>query len=237
MVVSEAELEPAVDDMVSEMEALLGARPGAAPAAELILEFVLPLEFLSSPVEQWRRRSPFGGPDEPMALDHPIVLRSLDRHRNASSHWVWRRRWEVLKRRPGSVTAFWSRPNGQPDYLLQLAAEITSDENIVSLVLSEPLRAENHRAVQEWGVALKHGVPAIVWHRDDCADDRVHRVVTELCADGELANLPHRLAALRRAALRQPTMPPPEHYPAANLAVLWDDPERLPESPWTREIA
>jgi hypothetical protein len=237
LVVSEAGLEPAVDGVVSEMEAMLGVRPGAAPAAELIVEFVLPLEFLNSPVEHWRRRSPLGGPDEPMALDHAILLRSLDRHRHARFHWAWRQRWEVLKSRPGSVTAYWSKPNGKVDYFVQLATELTLDERIVSLVLSEPLRVGNDHAVQEWSVALKHGVPAIMWHREDCTDERCHRMVTELCADGELASLPQRVAALRRAALRRSTMPPPDQSPPAHIAVLWDDPERLPDSPGTRGIA
>jgi hypothetical protein len=219
------------------MEAMLGARPGAAPAAELIVEFLLPLEFLNSPVEHWRRRSHLGGPDEPMALNHSVVLRSLDRHQHTPYHWAWQRRWDAVRQRPGSVTAHWARPNGDGSYLGQLATELTMDDNIVSLVLSEPLRAGNNQAVQEWSVALRHGLPAIIWHREDCADERCHQMVRQLCADGELATLPRRLTTLRRDALRRSTMPPPEQSPPAHIAVLWDDARRLPAPYGTRGTA
>jgi hypothetical protein len=227
--VERAGLEDAVDRVVTEMEAMLGRLPDAGRAGQLVLEFVLPLQLLNEPVEFWRRRSPVGGQSMPFAMDHPIVLRSLERLRAPSYHLAWRRRWNEFKRRPGSMRAYWSQPSGR-DYFVRLAAELSADQSIVSLVLSEPLKPGNARAREEWAVALRHGVPAIVWHREDCANGEFRDAVAALVADGGLAQLPQRVAELRRDALRSGAGELAAHA-GRNLAILWDDPERLPEFP------
>jgi len=48
-------------------------------------------------------------------------------------------------------------------------------------------------------------------------------------ADGALINLPRRIAALRRDALRLSAATP--GHPGREVAILWDDPDRLPEPP------
>jgi hypothetical protein len=123
---------------------------------------------------------------------------------------------------------YWSQPSGR-GYFERLAAALSANQSILSLILSEPLKPGNANAREEWSVALRSGVPAIIWHREDCGDGVFRDAVAKLVADGGLAELPRRVAELRWEALRA------EGELAAragrNLAILWDDPDRLPESP------
>jgi hypothetical protein len=223
------ELKSVFDDVVTDVEAALGTMAHVRPAAQLMLEFVLPLEMLNEPVEFWRRRSPVGGAPRPFVLDHPIVLRSLERLRAPSCHLAWRRRWEAFKRQPRAVRAYWSQPSGV-NYFERLAADLSGDQTIMSLVLSEPLIPGNTKACEEWAIALKYGVPAILWHREDCGDSDFRAAVAAIAADGGLAELPGRIAELRQAGLRVGPDDLAAHL-GRNIAVLWDDPDRLPESP------
>ncbi|MFC0430320.1 effector-associated domain 2-containing protein [Kutzneria buriramensis] len=227
--ITRADLRSEFDDVVTEVEAALGTMAEVRPTTRLMLEFVLPLEMLNEPVEFWLQRSPVGGEPRPFVLDHSIVLRSLERLREPSLHLAWRRRWEAFKRQPRAVRAYWSQPSGV-NYFGRLAADLSSDQTIVSLVLSEPLTPGNAKAREEWATALRCGVPAILWHREDCGDSDFRAAVAAIAADGGLARLPERISELRQAALRVG----PDELAARlgrNLAVLWDDPERLPESP------
>jgi hypothetical protein len=188
-----ARLEETVDGLISDMESVLGARPDASRTSAIWLEFVLPFELFHLPVELWSK-SPLPGLRIPLAVDHPIVIRSLDRWRGRHLHRNWHRRWETMVTEQGRP--YWSRPSGS-DYVTRLAAALT-DERIVSLVLSEPPDPRNQTAYNEIGVALHAGLPAVLWHRQDCSVQRFRDDVDALLGDGRLRELPRRIAALRR---------------------------------------
>jgi hypothetical protein len=94
------------------------------------------------------------------------------------------------------------------------------------VVLSEPPAPGNVAAQREVIAALSAGVPAIIWHQVDCSLIEFREAVAAIVADGAVVHLPQRITALRREALRQPGEP--HSHPGRHVALLWDDPDRLP---------
>lgn len=221
-------LETHVDRLIAEMEIMLGARADAASTGELWLEFILPADLLNLPVQLWSK-TPFRE-KIPIVVDHPLVVRSLERLRTPRLHLAWRRRWAHLT--TGPVRPYWSQPSGD-SYFTRLAAELSYDQRIMSLVLSAPPEPGNETSYREINAALQAGVPAIIWHRSDCSLAQFREAVMTMMADGALARLPERTAALRRNAIILSSTNP--GHPGKELALLWDDPEQLPEPP--REIS
>lgn len=226
--VSMAKLARTIDEILGELETRLGARTDAQAGA-IQIEFILPADLLNLPVELWLKYP--SSPDPvPFAIDHPVVVRSLERLRTPRLHHPWRRRWQVLATE--RVRSFWSRPSGA-DYFVRLAAELSSDERIASLVLSEPPDPDNETAQHEINVALQVGLPAIIWHRKDCSAQAFRDAVTTMLADGQFTRLPQQVAALRQEAFREvvhPNSGDRSSHPGKYLVILWDDPGRLPES-------
>lgn len=227
--VNRSMLEGEVDKIISDMEIMLGARPEAAQTGAIVLEFVLPWELLNAPVEFWPKASVLSE-NVPLAVDHPVVVRSLERLRATRLHLAWHQRWGSLTNRSAFAgRAYWSQPSGA-DYFRRLAAELSSDERIVSLVLSEPPDPDNEVAHREIMAALRSGIPAIIWHRQDCSASEFRDAVNAMVSDGGLIHLPQRVAALRREALRMEPSSGGRHA-GWHVAILWDDPERLPDLP------
>jgi vWA-MoxR associated protein C-terminal domain/vWA-MoxR associated protein middle region 0/Effector-associated domain 2 len=223
--VTQSTLEAEVDRLIANMEIMLGARTDVASLGELWLEFVLPADLLNLPVQLWSK-TPLINEKIPLALDHPIVVRSLERLRTPRLHLAWRRRWAHMA--TGQVRPYWSRPSGD-SYFTRLAAELSYDQDIMSVVLSEPPDPGNDTAHREINAALQAGIPAIIWHRSNCSLTEFRDAVMTMVADGGLVHLPQRIAAIRREALRLSAATP--GHPGREVALLWDDPERLPDPP------
>lgn len=217
-------LEAEVDNIIDGLESMLGASADAANSEDIGLEFVLPMELLNFPVQHLRKKA-LAGRMVPLAVDHPIVLRSLERLRTPRLHLSWRRRWE---RSAGKrMRPYWSQPSGS-DYFVRLTAELSADQHVFSLILSEPPEAGNN-AHLEVAAALQAGIPAIVWHRLDCSSSQFRDAVRTMVADGALIHLPRRVTELRHDALKLGTTTP--GHPGWEIAILWDDPTRLLEPP------
>jgi hypothetical protein len=225
MMVSASSLEASIDRIVIEMEAMLGARADVARTGEFWLEFVLPADMLNLPVQLWPKTALLGEV-VPLALDHPVVVRSLERIDTPHLRRAWKQRWKNLS--TAQVKSYWSRPNGV-DYFTRLDAELSYDKSIMSVVLSQPPTHGNDTALRELIAALRVGVPAIIWHQVDCSSIEFREVVTTMMAAGDLTELPQRLARLRQEALRLPAEP--QGHPCRQVALLWDDPGRLPQPP------
>jgi hypothetical protein len=217
-------LEAEVDKLIDDMECMLGASVDAEKTEDIGLEFVLPIELLNFPVQHLRKKA-LAGKTVPLAVDHPIVLRSLERLRTPRLHLAWRRRWERTAGK--QMRPYWSQPSGS-DYFVRLTTELRADQRVFSLILSEPPEAGNN-AHLEVAAALHAGIPAIVWHRLDCSSAHFRDAVTTMVADGALVHLPRRVTKLRHDALKLGTVTP--GHPGWEIAILWDDPNRLLEPP------
>lgn len=216
------DLEQEVERLVEQMETEWSDRPGT-----VVVEFVLPWELLNAEVDWWHKESTSSRPTA-LAMDYPIVIRSLERLRTPRWHRVWHQRWRQLRNAPASSAVYWSRPSGK-DYFTRLETELKADERVVSLVLSEPPSRLGQTGQLEVEAALRAGLPVIIWHRSDCTSAAFKEAVTRLISDGGLAQLPLRAKELRLEALRlEPELR--EDHIGRHLAVLWDDPERRPDS-------
>lgn len=214
-------LEGTIENIIDQMETEWSDRPGT-----VAVEFVLPWELLNAEVEWWRKETSSARPTV-LAMDYPIVVRSLERLRTQRWHRYWHQRWDQLRRAPASSVVQVSTPSGK-DYLTRLDIDLRSDERIVSLVLSEPPIHPGSPGQQEVEAAMRAGLPVVIWHRSDCTSSAFREAVDRLTADGGLADLPQRTKQLRLDALRQEPELRDEHI-GRHVTILWDDPERKPE--------
>jgi hypothetical protein len=216
------QLEREVERLIDQLETDWADRPGTT----VIVEFILPWELLNAEVDWWPRESGSARPTA-LAMDYPVVIRSLERLRTPRWHRAWHQRWQRLQAAPATTRVYWSRPSGE-DYFTRLETELKSDERVVSLILSEPPTVANRTGQQEVEAALRAGLPVIVWHRQDCTSPAFREGVTRLISDAGLAQLPARAKELRLEALRLEPKVRQDHI-GRHLTVLWCDPERKPD--------
>ncbi|WP_145830883.1 hypothetical protein [Actinoplanes teichomyceticus] len=213
-VVDRAMLEAAVRGIVETVESQWPLDGGP-----LRLEFVLPMMLLNLPVERWSKEiDPDDGP-VPFYRHYPVVVRSLDRIQERTRHRVWRRRWRVLREAPGTTVCLYSV--GDPPRLEQ---DIVLDERVVSLVLSAS--PEQPNGAREIRVAIRTGVPVLLWHREGTPDRLFRQAVQDLLAYGGIVELPDRAQRLRITSSRDDD---DLADTGRNLVLLWDDPSRLPD--------
>ncbi|ADP80949.1 hypothetical protein FraEuI1c_2924 [Pseudofrankia inefficax] len=219
----ERELERVTEDLVLDLEDLLADGENTVE-----LEFILPLELLHLPVDQWRKEIDSALPRS-IGLQYPVVLRSLERQRTRPWHRVWRLRWRQLT--DGLADTVHCDPVLDAPDLDQLQAKILTEESLVALVLSGP--PQGGPAALELRLALSCGLPVVAWHRAEQTRDEVADALRAFltAADGVgLTDLRDRLRRLRVQAHLAPADWPDL---GRNLAVIWDDPERQPEQgPW-----
>ena len=224
--VDQQDLEAEVDRLIEELEIDLGTTSEALLTGSIVLEFMLPWEMLNVPVERWRKAT-MTTRAVPLAVDHPVVVRSLERTRARRFRLAWKQRWAHVTGRSAAAQPYWGDANGDGDFM-RMAVDLRDGDGIVSMVLSEPPGDRRGRAWQETALAFRAGIPVIVWDREDCGSRRFRDAVVELFSDGAVDRLPHRVASLRREALRAADDP---GHAGRSLAVLVDDPGRLPEHP------
>lgn len=215
--VARADLSSAVEAAVQAAE-----ERWATQAADLRIEFVLPLQLLNEPVEWWSK-DPRAEPPAPLGLYHSVVLRSLERLYRRSWQRVWRQRWDRLMDDSADRRVLVCDPTRQ-EHLRKLQADLL-DDSYIGVVLSTPPHADPDEA-QEIMVALRVGIPVILWHRSGHPTALIHDAVSDLCL--ELSKLPDRLALLRRELERLDSAERDSH-PARELSLLWDDAHHAPQ--------
>ncbi|SCG40312.1 effector-associated domain 2-containing protein [Micromonospora humi] len=220
--VAHAELEATVERIVQQMEIEWSDR-----RADVAVELVLPVELLNEDVAWWRKEAASVHLEQKvLAMDYPVVVRSLNRLRQPEWHRAWRRRWEHLQAEPAHSRLFRSRPHG-PAYLTRLEAELTTDPRWSTLLLSAPPTPANPLGFKEVMTALRAGLPVIVWHRTRPSDTEFWEEIRDMTADGRIARLPVHARRARLDALA--LEPHADRHNGRHLVVLWDDPERTPE--------
>lgn len=221
-------LQRAVSRIVRKVEGAAGDR-----TAHLWLEFVLPFELLNLPVDWWPRDTG-EVPHVPLAVDYPVVIRSLDRLQNRRWHRFWRHRWLQLsmgEQTWQSVYVNVGRHNG--DHLLGLEARLGDDEHVVAAVLSEPPLPDQGHGRKELEAALRSGLPVVIWHRAGRCTEEFLDMVNGLLADG-WQRFPANVAAYRRKAAIQDAAGQDVRHLGRHLTLLWDDPDRKPVVPETQ---
>ncbi|KOV87173.1 hypothetical protein [Nocardia sp. NRRL S-836] len=224
-----AEIRVRVGELVGQAEGW------AENASTISIEFLLPKDLLNLPVEQWLAAS-----DEvatPIGIDYLVSLRSLERSRDREKHRRWRQRWSHLQSllragdSPVEEAVHRSQLDG-PRHLQKLDARLALAKSVVALVLSDPPADRESIGRMEVAIALKSGVPVMIWHRHDCAAKAFHAAVDDLVGDGGLGKLLENAMKLRGQAQCSDDC---DAHPGTHISVLWDDPDRQVE-PLPQEV-
>jgi hypothetical protein len=197
-------------------------------ASRLTVEMVLPRQLINRDVDQWPIAP--AGFERPVGIQHPIVVRSLERLHDRALHREWRRKWGWLKengsdpRMTVAGTHWISRPaevNPQ-----QLMIQLMADDPPVCIMMAFAPPDANDLGSDEFAAGVHSGAPAILWCRDSQAAAGFESEMRELLDGHGLLMLPELIHRYRQRA----------HFPDASpqhlgrhLTLLWDDFDRLPE--------
>jgi hypothetical protein len=215
--ISYAELESTVERLVDRAEAIWGAETG-----EPTVELILPIHLLNDAFDWWCRDA--GGPQEmPFCLEYPLVLRSLERMRATHWHRPWRNRWSVLISEASST--HWGPDKYDDEELRRWNTALRTDPKRATVALAQA--PVPHAAHMPLAMALRAGVPVVMWDRRDQPATDFRPTVSQLLT-GHVAELPQRVQALRVVAARSDTA---DTHLGRHLAVLCDDPTRLVHYP------
>lgn len=194
-------------------------------SSEVMVEFIVPMDLFGFAADQVLLEAESVAP-KVLVMDYPVVLRSLDRLRNPHWHRRWHRRWASLVDGPAHVGVHWSSVRDGDVELVELVElTLSSDERLTTVVLSEPPDAGRRGSV-EMIVALRTGLPGIIWHRGSEPSDEAVEALRRLVSATPLRDLPRRVHDLRLTALRDTRNP---EHPGRRLGLVWDDPNRQPE--------
>jgi hypothetical protein len=214
--VSLADLERVMGRLLDEAEHAWSR----LPAGKVKVEFVLPMDLLNMAVDWWHQDA--GSPHAvPLCVEYPVVLRSLDRMRATNSHRLWRNRWERLRDVP--LHAKWA-PEGQlSEELTRWNTALRADEAFTAVVLTAPPTERSPAGREALRMALRAGVPVLLWDRRDQPGADFPETAGKLLADGASTEIPERVMRVRATSAQS-------HgggHVGRHLAVLFDDPTRL----------
>jgi hypothetical protein len=213
-----SELEDAIDDLVVGAEIAW-----AGCQSEVALEFVLPRALLNLPVEQWRKEHKTTNPSL-LALEYPVVVRSLERMRSAQWHRVWKNRWHQLHEAPWQAGVFFAdAADVEQPYRIDIDL---GNPQMAAMILSEPPSREPRRG-DELTAALRYGLPAVLWTRMAGSLNALRTTVGHLLRHGGVHGLPDTLTSARRNALGGVADHEIDQEIIRNLVLMWDDPNRL----------
>lgn len=187
----------------------------------LTVEFVLPRALLNEPLDQLKIT--IEGLERRLGIDHPVVVRSLDRIRRRAMHHNWRRKWAQLYNEPGSATMYRLHEPGQ--YGDEQLYAMLSDDSVCCVTLAFPPSLDTAEMVDELWVAIQSGAPIIAWTRAPRDPKRFSTEFHELFAAGPLS-LPWNVQELRRRAAAQES--DTDHL-GNDLSLIFDNADRVPE--------
>lgn len=128
---------------------------------ELVIEFLLPLELLSLPVDQWQVEE--AELAHPLCVEHHVIVRYRDRSQVRGGYGQWREKTRRL--RNGSPTVQWVDPNNTAAVGRLFGQLLGGGAPCLALQRPPPTlgRTLGSDAVS---TAISAGVPVMVWCRD-----------------------------------------------------------------------
>ncbi|WP_141582130.1 hypothetical protein [Actinomadura sp. WMMA1423] len=198
------------------------------PAPELTLEFVLPVDMLGTPVDQLRIT--VDGLERRLGIEHPVIVRSLDRMRRPAYHHQWRRKWRWLRENPHGAKVCWVTQSGQYGGE-NLYSMLLSEPSSVCMAMAFPPRTDGPDSA-ELRAALQAGAPIVTWCRSGRDPERFAQEFQALLDEGAM-DLPDTVLRLRREALRALDGDGGGDHLGLDLTLVFDDADRLPE-PYVR---
>ncbi|MFC9225463.1 hypothetical protein ACFT8W_32870 [Streptomyces hygroscopicus] len=198
-------------------------------ARAIHVEFMLGPDDLNLPVHRWRLELDSELPT-PLYMDHPVVVRSLQRSQTRRWHREWKQRWSVLEQQPERARQLVvdgadpdSPRSGDPTALL---ARLKADPHVVALVLNAPPGITPEGSAQAL-TAWRAGIPLVAWDgrvtRDPGFVERLGQKPAE--GSGDLARLREAVTELRLDAHTIDSAER-EHHLGQHVVLVWDDPTR-----------
>jgi len=192
---------------------------------EIRVEVILSSELLNLDIDQWPWEVDASLP-VPVGCRYSMAVRSLERMQTGKWHRPWFTRWAALNKQISATGAIAPESgrrgeSGDERALRSLIADFENNMELVSLMLSAPPQpAAKDR--DEVAVALRAGIPILVWHRQDCDSEDFLATVRELLHGEGLGTVLQRTRQIRASAFMADT-----GHVGRFLTLLWDDPERL----------
>jgi len=182
-------------------------------------------------VEDWPRADPFGVADgepafsAPFGMEYKVVIRSLERMEARQLHRVWNERWQMLTNGARVDVHRCEQGDGAQQPLLY--TKLKGNPSIVLMALGSSPDDEVGR--RELMLGLRVGLPVLLWAHQGSLGDREHAAVDGFTGgDGWDALLDHVTRLRFSPDARDDGH---EGVMRSRIAVLWDDPSRLPEVP------
>jgi vWA-MoxR associated protein C-terminal domain/Effector-associated domain 2/vWA-MoxR associated protein middle region 0 len=209
----------AVRDLIGEAEmgwAYLCDEP-------LVLEFVLPSSMMHLAPDQWTRDPPDDPYPVPLGCEYDVVVRSLERMYTRTMQRAWRHRWQALAGAEGGAP----RPRiERPAGLDRLRGRLVNDSALAACVLSSPPDQDPGRT--ELRMALRAGVPVVVWHRGDASPDELLGALGHVLEETDIRRLPTVLRQKRALTLLDDDR---DRTIFSSITLLYDDPDHFVVDP------
>jgi vWA-MoxR associated protein C-terminal domain/vWA-MoxR associated protein middle region (VMAP-M) 1 len=205
--------------VLSKLIAICGGKSHKIPLTNLIVQWFLPIELLSLPVEHWQIKI---GKSQWCNGERckTIIIRSYDRHFSDDYEAVlgdWESAWKRFLDNPESHCHQALHPLDP----LTKKTVIARNDIVGGHFVAHP---EQQQQEEFWDHLLGQGLPIVLWSRQvesnpTCAGDLMAAV-----RDCLITELPESLTNQRRTALA--IAAEPDRMEAAPIALLWDNPFR-----------
>ena len=198
----------------------------------LIVEFFLPLELLSYPVDQYA----IAGlkTSQSISLYHQVVVRSLDRVQNWKKSHTWKNKWKLFidckhdeqllnQNKNMMFVCHEEYYNGPEAFSAMLQGSSIACLALTFVPSNSPFQNDDILLA-----ILEAGVPIALWPREQSNYPKaLHQLLTELVSQHSVFQLPDLVKQQRYEAL---TSGNKQQHQGHHLTLLWDDPNRLPPS-------
>jgi hypothetical protein len=195
------------------------------------VELLLPRDLLCENVDQWTVALEFIDA-VPIGVEHRLVVRSLERASRPKAALALQSWWRSVR---GKLNLPWELADA-PSGAEALALWIESDDcggaalystlrdtpRLIGAVLGRPPKTEPPDPRRDvLNTLFAAGVPVALWARRG-EPPMVRAALADVLTSGPPANLPDRVWALRKQALRSPDAT----HMGRHITLLWDDPTR-----------
>ncbi|NGO11917.1 hypothetical protein G5C60_31025 [Streptomyces sp. HC44] len=207
---SDGDLEMTIERAISSGEASL-----AGLDTLVQLEFLLGRDLVDLPVEEFSTHRSSGLPRS-LVRHYQMVIRSLERQRDPAIQRVWKRRWRSMRDSPHECS--WHACGGlgglSPADLQDVLGRDMAGR-VVAIALLDAPRKPEPGIVHSYDIALREGVPAMLWSRSAGAVQTLGDLAKQLFTANQLNTLAAKIRESRGSLVSD------------EVLLLIDDPENV----------